>query len=44
MFNEFLQVGSRSQNIISKANAEGNPGCPVEHVVPLRKNKKAQIY
>lgn len=44
MFNEFLQVGGRNQNIISKVDTEGNPGSPVEHVVPLRKNEKAQIY
>lgn len=43
MFNEFLQVDDRSQNIISKVNTEGNPGGPVENVAPLRRNQKIQI-
>lgn len=43
MFNEFLQVNGRSENIISRVNTEGNPGDPVEHVVPLRKNEDSNL-
>lgn len=44
MFDEFLQVHDRSQNVIRKVNIEGNPEGSVEDVAPLRRNQKIQIY
>lgn len=45
MFNKFLQVEGRSQNIISKVNTERNPDGPMEYGEELlRRNQKTQIY